>query len=309
MIIFLNTKAAGGKALARWEKIEPEITRRFPDAEVFATRLPSDVSRLLPCLVSRGHTHFVAAGGDGSLNQLLNAVMRLPERIRSTVTIGAIGLGSSNDFHKPMRQDRIISGIPFNIDPASARTRDVGMLTILSNHTRIRKYFLVNASIGLTAEANRLFNSKDRVLRFLKTRSTPLAILYAAVRTLCTYKDKSVSVALNGNGTTHVRLTNLAIMKSPHVSGDFEFPVRPHFTNGMFAMCLAHNMRHGERLRMLLSLLCKSLSPSRKIQIWSAPGLTIQSSKPFSIEFDGEIMQGSRVTFSNLTNHLQVCTC
>jgi diacylglycerol kinase (ATP) len=309
MIIFVNPKAAGGKALTRWHRLAPAMRQRYPLAEVHVCGARTDVSREIRTMVDHGHSLFVAAGGDGSVNDLLNAVMSLPRQTRRTLTIGAIGLGSSNDFHKPIQPSHLVSDIPCMVDSSFAQFRDIGVISFRTGGITVEKYFLINASVGLTAEANRLFNAPDRFLALLKSRSTPLAIIHAVVRTLFTYADKPLSLSLGGHGSIGIRLTNLAILKSPFVSGSIEFPVASQIDTGKFALYLAHDMRRLERLRLLAGLLSKSLIDSPKLMSWQAPFLSVESVEPFAVEFDGEVVQTTQATFSLLPKHLQVCTC
>jgi diacylglycerol kinase family enzyme len=59
--------------------------------------------------LERGETDFVAAGGDGTVNAVVSALVEnaSPDALRR-IRLGAVGLGSSNDFHKPLSEDRSI---------------------------------------------------------------------------------------------------------------------------------------------------------------------------------------------------------
>ena len=86
------------------------------------------------------------------------------------------------------------------------------------------KYFLLNASMGVTAEANNLFNNPDAVLKFLKKHFTGLAILYAAFRTIFSYKNFEAKIIFDSYETYSFNISNLSIIKSPNISGDLSYP-------------------------------------------------------------------------------------
>jgi diacylglycerol kinase (ATP) len=139
MIIFVNPLAGGGKSLSRWRIVAPELKRRFPQMEIQICEGRGDISLLLRARLADGHSHFVAAGGDGTVNDLLTAFMSLPAEKRPHLTMGAIGLGSSNDFHKPILSSQCIEGTPCLLDPSSAQRRDVGVVRFQSGASTVER--------------------------------------------------------------------------------------------------------------------------------------------------------------------------
>ena len=162
MLIFLNPAAGGGRALDRWDGIAPRLAS-LNGIQLHLLDGQADGLQVLIDAVQRGETEIVAAGGDGTVNAVLTMLMQPALRDNpGRLTFGAIGLGSSNDFHKPATDT--VEDCPCKLDFAHARLRDVGMLTAEVNGTRVYRYFISNASIGATADANREFNEPDRLL-------------------------------------------------------------------------------------------------------------------------------------------------
>src|SRR5437016_2873987 len=92
-LVVLNPNAHGGRARQLWHR----ITR--PAGWTVVDR---DYSGAVSSAVHNGERSFVAAGGDGTVNALLNAIVACENRPPlEEFTLGAVGLGSSNDFHKP----------------------------------------------------------------------------------------------------------------------------------------------------------------------------------------------------------------
>ncbi len=130
MVILVNPSAGGGRALRRLKKIQPRLRELLGSANLIflgdGVPMQERVSRML----SEGHTEFIAAGGDGTVNLLLGTIMeKTPPSLLRSLKIGAIGLGSSNDFHKPFRPDGHIAGVPIRIDFDRTVRHDVGHLT------------------------------------------------------------------------------------------------------------------------------------------------------------------------------------
>jgi diacylglycerol kinase (ATP) len=310
MIIILNPGAGGGTALRKLNEVEDAIRRRCGEFTVEAVETPEQLGPLVRSRYDGGERHFVAAGGDGCVNALLQAVMTsLTDNQRGSVSIGAVGLGSSNDFHKPLSPDRLISGIPCTMDFSSARPRDVGVLTYPSHGTSERRYFLINASAGLTAEANRFFNSPDRILALLKRISTGAAILYAAFTTMATYQNRCLTIETNGGLRRELELTNLAILKNPNVSGGLKFPGEPRYDSGTLEFHLAGSLRTIGRIRLFTCLAAGRPARGPNMRSWESPAATLSATRPIAVEFDGEVIMTEQVRLSILPRHLQVCTC
>jgi diacylglycerol kinase family enzyme len=310
MILFLNPASGGGTAPGKWTRIAPEFHALYGPCETVSI---ASLSCLGPCVresFNSGERVFLAGGGDGTINVLLNTVLKdLPSEAHDTVILGAVGLGSSNDFHKPRDSRMCPGGIPCAADPHSARPRDVGVVTFRTRTGRTSRYFLVNASIGMTADANRFFNDPDVALRFLKRTATPLAILYAAAKTLFQYSGQDVWLRSPSHLCGPRRLTNLALLKSPHISGNLKFPCRQEFVNGLFEVFLAGDLGLSARCRFLEGLSHGRISAGLGLQSWRADVLSVLGRDPFAVEYDGEVVTTTYVHFAMLPRHLKVCTC
>ncbi|MEK6569854.1 MAG: diacylglycerol kinase family protein, partial [Bacteroidota bacterium] len=262
-------------------------------------------------MLREGKTEFIAAGGDGTVNLLLESLMeQAPSELLPRVKVGAIGLGSSNDFHKPFQGNSFIGGVPAKVDFGSTIYRDVGLLTYEDEAGDLcKRYWLVNASIGITAEANLFFNSPDSVLRFLKRSSTESAILYAALHTIATYHNRPMTIMIGDYQPFQTRVTNLGIVKSPHFSGNFCYDSDYEPNSGYFYVHLCENMSLRRTLTTLWRLSRKKFSGFPLTHSWRANRIAVRSAQPFAVEFDGEVIKTRFVSFSLKHKLIQVCTC
>lgn len=305
MLVFLNPAAGGGRALSRWERIAPRITETTR-IQVHLLGNQEDGLQVLEEAVKRGESEIVAAGGDGTVNAVLTMLMH--ESMRDALrglTLGAIGLGSSNDFHKPASD--IVETCPCKLRFADARPRDVGVLATGLNGTGVYRYFLNNASLGATADANRRFNEPDRLLRWLKRVSTPAAILYTALSTIAWHRDSTAIMTAPLAGSAQVRLSNLGVLKNSHVSGALHYDPPGLLDDGLLGIRLCQGMTRRELVRVLFALSRGRFSELPRTVSWSDSSLTIVTNEPVNIEFDGEITSSCSVRFTVMHNILKVC--
>ena len=308
MFILLNPNAGGGRALKRWKRIEREFFLRHGSAEIHIIESSTDQRVAVEQAIKSGQTDFLAAGGDGTLNALVNLLVNVcGEHRRGRVRLGTLALGSSNDFHKPLEERDTLGGIACRADFGSARPYDVGKVSYLVDGMRRTRYFIVNASAGVTAEANAFFNEPDAVLQGLRCFSTPMAILYAACRTLVNYKNRPMRLRAGNVSPCWIALTNLSILKNPHTGGRFRYDTPVREGDGRFALNLCEEFTRFEFLVLLVSLYRGHFSGMPKTRTWYASSIHLAAEEQFAVECDGEVLQTSNAEFSILHQYLQVC--
>jgi diacylglycerol kinase family enzyme len=255
-----------------------------------------------------GERKFIAAGGDGTINYLLNEILsNTSKTIIDEIQIGAIGLGSSNDFHKPMYSSRLINGIPCKIDFTNTAERDIGCITYVHNEKRIEKYFLVNASIGVTAEANYFFNHPNFILKLFKRMNTSAAIIYSAIHTIMRYNNIELKMIDSKSDSKIFKVANLAITKSPYISGNLKLNYTPNYKNGLLNIHLLGDTTKFELIKILHQLHNKKADSANVFNSSQSSSILIKAEKPFKVEFDGEIIRSNCARFSLLKKRIRVC--
>jgi diacylglycerol kinase (ATP) len=308
MMILVNPQAAGGKALSKWRRISSVMPPFEENIDLRFLTPPFDIDGAIADAIAHREFHFVAAGGDGTVHSVLNALMRLPEEVRKHVVLGAAGLGSSNDFHKPLDAARKIDGIPVCMNFSRPAWRDVGRVLITRRTASSIRYFLINASAGITAEGNALFNAPDFLLAHLKRRSTPVAIVCAAIRALVAHQNLPVTLEIRDQLPVRSNLTNLGVVKNPHFSGSLRYDTPANYADGKFQVHVAEDMGLVDRLRLLRALSHGRFHDLVKTRSWSASELTVAAESPFLLELDGEVHSADRAAFTVVPQAIQVCS-
>jgi diacylglycerol kinase (ATP) len=307
MIVFVNPRSGAGAGISRWQKIEPRMRERFGELRVILLDAPDAVSRGLEDACHTGDHRIVAAGGDGTANAVVHALLSPPSGRAAQCVLGAIGLGSSNDFHKPFNGNAAIDGIPARLDFDNATWCDAGRITFADGGSTSVRHFFLNASAGITADGNCRFNRPGPVLGALKKLNTRAAIFYAAITALAGYRNTPVSITIQDRHPVTLELTNLGILKSPFFSGDLHYDVACNYSNGRFAVIACEQMNIPARIRLFRSLLRGTTEGLTGVRSWSTPELRMESDVPIPLEFDGETITTSSVRFTAVPHALRVC--
>jgi diacylglycerol kinase family enzyme len=291
MSIILNTSAAAGNAEKKWNSIKDLIREKFNNVTIIDVYKNASVEKIKQDILNNGNANLIIAGGDGTVNYFINKLIEvLDEKEIKKIKIGVIGIGSSNDFCKPSAQEIFINSIPCKINFDNTQLRDVGILKYKSGSQILQKHFLLNASVGVTAEVNKLFNNPDPILKFLKKYFMKLAIIHAALKTIFLYNNFYSKIVFDSYETYSFPVSNLSIIKSPNISGDLSYPGEADYQNGLYCIYLAHSMNRLGLINLLKSLSKKVFPKSEQTMYCETPKIKVTAGQDFLIEFDGEII-------------------
>src|SRR2546423_6742736 len=121
--VILNPAAGSGKdAEALVERIGS-----LPDVEVRLTGKAGAATQFRRTALAKGCEMIVAAGGDGTLNEVVNGL----REDASGIVVGLVPLGTGNDFARTL-------GLPTNIDEAigllrTGHTRAIDLVRVTSD--------------------------------------------------------------------------------------------------------------------------------------------------------------------------------
>ena len=147
--VILNPYAGRWLALKRKAEIISALEEAGVDFELVSTEKPGDGSKLSAIAVEAGFNPIIAAGGDGSISEVVNGIMQAltsGEEV-SPVFLGVMPLGSANDFVDNLHLPKDLGEAAKVISTGKYRTIDLGHVITRGNGQE--RYFDNNAAIGL----------------------------------------------------------------------------------------------------------------------------------------------------------------
>ena len=308
MIVLLNKHSNNGQGFKKWEESRTELEERALGHDYRLVSEAKDLDRYLERRIDRGERIFVAAGGDGTVNFLVNHIMRMkPDEYRGLI-LGAIGLGSRNDFHKPFSEARRINhSVFYKLDTARALQHNVGQVDFEdeTGH-RQRKFFIINCSLGIIAQANHSFNAGSRTIDWLKPRWVLGSIWYVALKTVLSAPNIPAQMTVEGM-SLNTELTCLSILINPHFSGNLCYDLSVSGQTPYFGVALCEQMGILERMRTLFSLARAKFQGLPKTKTWQASRIEINPASPTPLELDGEVYLARNIRIRLLRGVLRVC--
>lgn len=308
MFIYLNKYAGGGRAGRRWLDIESELKEYCSDRNYCISSDTANLQNEILKHYRNGERLFVAAGGDGTVNILLNEIMLLNREIQDNIIFGAIGLGSSNDFHKPFSKNSYISGeIPCKLDRQHAIRHNIGKVCYSDENCQEQtQYFSINCSLGIVAHANYLFNGHDRMIKMLKKTVTGGAIWYAGLKSLIKYKNTPCTISFD-NTKIDTNLSNLGVLIKPNFSGNFRYDIEVDPQSDYLAVALCEDLKMRGRLNTISSLARGKFRGLPGTHIWQGHSIAIDSKSFMPLEFDGEVVMARDIKIILIKGGFNVC--
>lgn len=169
ILCILNPNAAKGQAITKVDEIKESFSKRNQSVDIIFTSQRKQAITLAYQGAEEGYEIIVAAGGDGTVNEVANGILKSSNK----PCFGIIPIGRGNDF-------AYITKIPCDVDKAvelilttTAGYIDVGLL--YGGNALDGRYFLNGAGFGFEPEVNfkaSSFRNINGVLSYL------LAFLY-----------------------------------------------------------------------------------------------------------------------------------
>jgi len=149
--VILNPHAGGGKGAHDRQKIEQLLKKSGINYSLYLSEYPYHAIELTKNLVVKGATQLIVAGGDGTLNEVVNGIFLAEQDAHHEITLGMIPVGTGNDWTRTF-------GIPDHYQKAidiilKGKTvkQDVGEITCLVDGVSTLRYFVNIAGFGFDA--------------------------------------------------------------------------------------------------------------------------------------------------------------
>lgn len=277
--VILNPWADRGRAAELKEPIE-QWGRQYGEIEVVPTETAGDAAVLAATAARAGHDVIAAAGGDGTVNEVLNGLLAATEGIRGQrPALGLIPIGSGNDY---------AHGLGLMAPPQAAvqrlflgERRHLDAAEVVDGYGR-RQFACNGIGIGFDA-AIAIENLKIRHLYGFP------AYMLATLRTiLFGYRMPQLQIWFDGELVEQGALL-LAVGIGPQVGGGFRITPDARFDDGLLDSCLVEPVGRLTMLAMLLRVMRGTHVSARFVEMRRNRKIRVVSDLPLPIHLDGEI--------------------
>ncbi len=168
-----------------YHELLPSLQRVIP-CDVFETQSRNDAITLGAKSVAKRYDVVFAAGGDGTVHQVVNGMLRDYEPPTKLPVLGILPLGSGNDFARSIGDEGSTARILTALTEKRFRTIDVGEVTYQPSPAGDKpaghRYFVNVADVGMGPEVVTRVTSSGRAF------GSAISYYQAIISTFFTYK-------------------------------------------------------------------------------------------------------------------------
>lgn len=289
--VIFNPVAKGDKA----RQFRATLDQIAPECALKKTAVAGDGRRLAAAAVQEGFELVIAAGGDGTLNEVLNGIGDVPDGFHRAC-LGVLPLGTVNVFARELK-------IPLQLEAAwevlrrRRETRvDLPWAEFRLNGKPERRYFAQLAGAGLDARAIELVSWP------LKKRIGPLAYIVAGLKAL-TERHAVITASL---GDQQPAGELILIGNGRRYGGDYEVLADADLRDGLLDLCVFPRVGWWRLARCALPLLVRGRLPESMVRRFQAASFSLTAAKPVAFELEGDLVGHLPVTFSVQRHGLRV---
>lgn len=284
--VILNPSAGSVREV---EELVKQI-ERLPGTEVHLTTKAGSAARLASAALRKGCEMIVAAGGDGTLNEVINGI----QENAGDACVGLIPLGTGNDFARTI-------GLPTDLEASievlrARNTREVDLVRVTSDEVR---YFLNVSAGGFSGLVN------EKLTPELKKTWGPLAYLRSAAAALPELRAYRTTLAFDNTESLTLELYNVVVANGRYVAGGTMIAPEASIDDGLLDIILIQQ-RSAPELALLAAQVAVGAHLTSEVVVFRrAAKLTVNSKPGMWFNVDGELVGNEPARFEILPRALR----
>jgi YegS/Rv2252/BmrU family lipid kinase len=231
-LIIVNPASAGGATGEAWPKAASDVRRHFGAFEVAFTRRGGEASEIAEREARAGRAFVIACGGDGTVNEVADGILRSEARAE----LGVLPSGTGGDFRRTL-------GVPLRAADAAKALREGGTRPIDAGRVRFvgaggeeaSRFFVNVASFGMGGDVIKRVKSREGLPRgAARLLGGRLSFAAAALQAAVTFEKPAVRVSLDGGEAARLTVANFCVANARYFGGGMKIAPTALLDDGLF---------------------------------------------------------------------------
>ncbi len=292
-LVIFNPNAGRGRGQKRVQEVSDALDATAVAYESVISEDRGHAIELAHRAALAGRALIVAAGGDGTINEVVNGLMRAVEEGAGAVRLGILPIGSGNDFAGSL-------GIPLDLRQAAEKLKR-GQVRAVDIGQVNGRYFDNNVGLGFEA----MINIEAHKMTWLRGQ---LLYLTAVFRAMASFPFPTVSIELDDRRIKDKRILMISVGNNPRIGGGF--PITPDAVpdDSEMDICIVDAIPRLKILQLLPKAMKGTHRGEPEVELARFSRLIVESEEPLPVHADGEILWNDlhRVEVQVLPGRLEV---
>lgn len=293
-VALLNPAADGGRAAALRRPVEAWLARNAPGVALLTPQSVDQAQAMLLILAPR--TRVALLGGDGSLHQLLPALMRCGHRV------GLVPVGTGNDVARALG----VRNLPWEeaLDlalHAGTRPVDIGQVETSGPAGNDARCFVSSLTVGFDA---RVAHRALEAPRWLRGRNR---YLWATARAWARLAPVDMRIWADNRLVQEGPTLLASALNTPTYGSGIPAAPEARIDDHWLDLLVGGDIGRWRALPLMMSMLRGRHTRAPRVALYSARKLLIEAAEPLEVAADGEpLPPATRVTVHLLPKALHM---
>lgn len=206
-LVVVNPKASVGKSGKDWPQIRQILINEGIEFDDILTEYPRHAIEIVRnAIVEKGYRKFIAVGGDGTNNEVINGIFTQDTVPTTEITMAAMPIGTGNDWRRTFDIPLEYNKVAKIIKAGHTYAHDIGKLTYYDDGNTGIRYFLNAAGTGLD---EMVCHSTNRMKQ--QGKGGTIRYLISLVKCMLTYKVTRIQLTIDDELVFDDYILNLSI--------------------------------------------------------------------------------------------------
>ena len=286
-MFLVNPNADRGCAWRTVGDLRP-LVEEFGGADWTGTVYPTHATTLAHQAAEAGYNLVIAAGGDGTVHEVINGLMRVPPEARPR--LGIVPLGSGNDFAHSLGIQAIPAEALKQIFTGQPKRIDIGVFEI--GHGA-REYFNNTFGMGFDATVTIRTHRLTRLHGFVM-------YLVAVLQTIVLNHEGPRMHIVTDSEAWDEDTMMLVACNAPREGGGFAVAPAAVVSDGFLNYASICRVSRLMMLRLVPEVMKGTHGRFKQVRLGQFRTLQLQSESPITIHADGEVISGFGTEVTNV---------
>jgi YegS/Rv2252/BmrU family lipid kinase len=296
----INPNAGNEDGEREWPYISELLAKNNVNFEFAFTERIGHAEEIISEKILLGWRNFVVVGGDGTLNETINAVFKQNAVPTTEINLGLMQMGTGNDWARYYGFDTDYLKVINRLENGKTKRQDVGKISYLANGEKKQTYFINIAGLCFDSVVVKATNRmKERGKR------TKSAYIISLLRSLIKYKPWHLKITINDE-TLEGKFLSISIGNGKYSGGGMMQTPDAVIDDGWLHVTIYENMPKFKIVTNIKKLYSGTILKVKGVRSFKTKEFKIESKETIFAETDGEIIGSTPYLIGIVPNSVNV---